>query len=79
MNPMWFSFFGHRPRRAAAGELNTDDCTLAKQGAAYTVELDRHVITTTNLPQWDKLILAGLSGQTLPLCHVVPWGQVSLH
>ena len=55
---MWFSFFGHRPRHAALGELNTDKCTLAKQGAAYTVDLDRHVITTTNLPNRDRFILA---------------------
>jgi hypothetical protein len=56
---MWFSFFGHRPRHAALSELNTDNCTLAKQGAAYTVDLDRHVITTTNLPKRDRFILAG--------------------
>ena len=37
----------------------SSDLTLAKQGAAYTVDLDRHVITTTNLPQWDRFILAG--------------------
>ena len=58
MNPMWFSFFGHRPRHETLDKLNTDNCTLAKQGTAYAVDLNRHVITTTNLPKRDWFILA---------------------
>jgi hypothetical protein len=39
-------------------ELNTDICTLAKQDAAYAVDLNRHVITMTTPPKRDWFILA---------------------